>query len=321
MSSSHSSGGAAPIDAPYLVAADDAVLTADIPVGATPQGELGGTWALPTVDSTHSGSSHHDQAHAADHADGGADELAVEDLATAGGANTVPKGDGAGGLAMGAVGHDELTDVGTGDHHAQAHAADHASGQSDALKLDDLAAPDDNTDLDASSSVHGLLPKLSNVSTEFLNGQGAFATPAGGGPSIAIKGSDEVVNNSATLQNDDDMVLAIGANETWIFYVEGVLDAAAASDFKYAITAPTGATGFLADRHADDEFVATDLQTPDYQDLNAFGVGNPIAFQGFAYVANGANAGNVQVQWAQLAADASNLTVHEGSRIVGWQIS
>jgi len=44
-------------------------------------------------------------------------------------------------------------------------------------KLDDLAAPDDNTDLNASTSKHGLLPKLSNVSTQYLNGVGAFASP------------------------------------------------------------------------------------------------------------------------------------------------
>lgn len=46
--------------------------------------------------------------------------------------------------------------------------------------LDTLAAPTDITTLNASTSAHGLLPKLSNVSTEFLNGVGNFATPAGG---------------------------------------------------------------------------------------------------------------------------------------------
>lgn len=51
-------------------------------------------------------------------------------------------------------------------------------GGADQIKLDDLAAPDDNTDLNASAAKHGLLPKLSNVATEFLNGQGAFAAPA-----------------------------------------------------------------------------------------------------------------------------------------------
>jgi hypothetical protein len=48
-------------------------------------------------------------------------------------------------------------------------------------KLDDLAAPDDNTDLDASTDKHGLLPKLSGSATEYLDGQGNFTTPSGGG--------------------------------------------------------------------------------------------------------------------------------------------
>lgn len=51
-------GGGAPTDATYLVTTADAGLSAEVVVGATPGGELGGTWASPTVDATHSGSSH-----------------------------------------------------------------------------------------------------------------------------------------------------------------------------------------------------------------------------------------------------------------------
>lgn len=61
-----------------------------------------------------------------------------------------------------------------------AHATTHQSGGSDQIKLDDLAATDDNTDLNSSAAKHGLLPKLSGVTTEFLNGTGAWATPASG---------------------------------------------------------------------------------------------------------------------------------------------
>src|SRR5512139_143172 len=50
--------GGAPDTADYLVGTADAGLSAEIVVGATPGGELGGTWASPTVDATHSGSSH-----------------------------------------------------------------------------------------------------------------------------------------------------------------------------------------------------------------------------------------------------------------------
>lgn len=58
------------------------------------------------------------------------------------------------------------------------HASSHQSGGGDAIKLDDLAAPDDNTDLDASTSKHGLLKKLGGGTTNFLRADGAWAAPA-----------------------------------------------------------------------------------------------------------------------------------------------
>jgi len=53
------SGTGAPDDADYLVGTANASLSAEIAVGTTPGGELGGTWASPTIDSVHSGSAHH----------------------------------------------------------------------------------------------------------------------------------------------------------------------------------------------------------------------------------------------------------------------
>lgn len=46
------------------------------------------------------------------------------------------------------------------------------------IKLDDFAAPDDNTDLNASTTSHGLLPKLSNNTRQFMRGDGSWATYA-----------------------------------------------------------------------------------------------------------------------------------------------
>lgn len=51
-------GGGAPTTVDYLVGTADATLSAEIVVGTSPGGELGGTWASPTVDATHSGSAH-----------------------------------------------------------------------------------------------------------------------------------------------------------------------------------------------------------------------------------------------------------------------
>ena len=56
-----------------------------------------------------------------------------------------------------------------------AHAARHASGGADAIKLDDLAAPDDNTDLNASTTKHGLMQKYPNTA-QVLKGNGSWIT-------------------------------------------------------------------------------------------------------------------------------------------------
>lgn len=50
--------GGAPSTADYLVGTANGSLSAEIVVGTSPGGELGGTWASPTVDATHSGSAH-----------------------------------------------------------------------------------------------------------------------------------------------------------------------------------------------------------------------------------------------------------------------
>lgn len=91
----------------------------------------------------------------------------------------------------------------TGSNAPQAHTASHQNGGGDevsvtglsglladdqhvldtevqAIKLDDFTAPDDNTDLDFSTSVHGLVPKGTDVG-DFLKDDGTWSTPAGAG--------------------------------------------------------------------------------------------------------------------------------------------
>ncbi len=51
-------GTGAPTGADYLVGTASAELSAEIVVGTTPGGELGGTWSSPTVDATHAGGTH-----------------------------------------------------------------------------------------------------------------------------------------------------------------------------------------------------------------------------------------------------------------------
>jgi len=84
------------------------------------------------------------------------------------------------------------------------HHARHESGGADAIKLDDLSAPDDNTDLNASTSAHGLLPKLDDSAAHFLDGKGAWSTP----PVTSPGGSDTQVqfNDGGSLGGDDKLI-------------------------------------------------------------------------------------------------------------------
>ena len=61
---------------------------------------------------------------------------------------------------------------------ASTHAARHKSGGADALGLDELAAPTDVTTLDATTSLHGLLPKLDKQKLDAIE-SAADVTDAG----------------------------------------------------------------------------------------------------------------------------------------------
>ena len=58
-------------------------------------------------------------------------------------------------------------------------------------KLDDFGTPDDNTDLDATTSRHGLLPKLGGGTSNFLRADGSWATPSASVSANSI-GADEL---------------------------------------------------------------------------------------------------------------------------------
>jgi hypothetical protein len=62
-------------------------------------------------------------------------------------------------------------------------------------KLDDCAAPDNNTDLNASTTKHGLCPILPNTATKFLDGTGGWSTPPPGNATTAII-QDEFMTNT-----------------------------------------------------------------------------------------------------------------------------
>jgi hypothetical protein len=69
-----------------------------------------------------------------------------------------------------------------------AHAARHASGGADAIKIDDLAAGDDNTDLNASTAKHGLMQRYPGTNS-LLKGNGDWLVFPGTAQALKGDGS------------------------------------------------------------------------------------------------------------------------------------
>lgn len=82
------------------------------------------------------------------------------------------------------IGRDVNLDAG-GTFAELNHASRHQAGADDAIKLDDLDSPDDNTDLDVSTSAHGLCPKLPNDASKYLDGEGNYTTPPSSGGGVS----------------------------------------------------------------------------------------------------------------------------------------
>ncbi|GAI17018.1 unnamed protein product, partial [marine sediment metagenome] len=74
--------------------------------------------------------------------------------------------------------HDDLGGIVADNHHAR-YADAEAIAAAKTVKLDDFATPDDNADLNASITRHGLFKKLDNVIDHFLNGKGNWIEVVG----------------------------------------------------------------------------------------------------------------------------------------------
>jgi len=170
------------------------------------------------------------------------------------------------------------------DNHPRLHAATHGPAPADdSLKLDDLAPPDDNADLNADLAKHGLLPKLSGGVANFLRGDGTWAAPPGGGgvsltntPPVDVTKAAAAVGISIEAARGDhkhDVSTAAASTQApGDAATEGAATSLARSDHKHALPATWPPTNHAPAHQSGggDPIKLDDLAAPDDNtDLNA----------------------------------------------------
>lgn len=138
-------------------------------------------------------------------------------------------------------------------------------------------------------------------------------------PVTKIKASDETVNSGgtgSTLQDDDDLLWAVGINEEWAFDFYLKITSGLTPDIKFQFSAPTNATvdavvvSGTAQGSASEAAPAV-IGTIDADEM--------VHIHGVALTGN--TAGNVVLQWAQNVSDAGDTKVLTGSCLIPRRIS
>ena len=133
---------------------------------------------------------------------------------------------------------------------------------------------------------------------------------------VIPKIADQTVNNSIVMVNDTHLLFAVGANEVWVCEAFIIFITEAAADIDIAWTVP--ALAEIRKFDADDIGPLTGNIALNWHDakgvinLNVGARVNYVYWAKLLYI-GGANAGNVQLQWAQSVADVSDTIVLENS--------
>lgn len=161
-----------------------------------------------------------------------------------------------------------------------------------------------------------------------VNG-GATALEWAASPSFVRKTADESVTSSTTKQDDDHLLLAIAANESWVVDFNIIFSGSNAGDLKCSLTVPSGATGVVGGLGTDTtatgnvgdvRFFATSTFTEEhFFACNSTSVFTIAVLK--ALVINSSNAGNIQFQWAQVTSSGTATTVRANSHLVARRVA
>lgn len=137
----------------------------------------------------------------------------------------------------------------------------------------------------------------------------------GSNPMVSkIKSADESRSNDAVLQDDSELYFSIGANEKWTFRFVVQGQSGTTPDFKFAVTAPSGANCSVGSIDPEGATSVANLGCGVSTGLVPGNNTNDI-YEITGSISNGGTAGVVRLQWAQNVANAGATIVREGSYV------
>jgi hypothetical protein len=164
-----------------------------------------------------------------------------------------------------------------------------------------------------------------------LSMSGTTLNAASGGSdtrmTVIVKASDETVNNSDTLQNDDDFSFSVSANKSYLIDLYLLLNGNATADYKAAWTLPAGATiywgveGYGGSAGITTYWAPVEPAQGSQQALSTGTISwngssnSPIGSHLVGILIVGGTAGTAQFQWAQNTATAVDTKILAGSML------
>ncbi len=132
-----------------------------------------------------------------------------------------------------------------------------------------------------------------------------------------VKKVDEIVSNSTTMQDDDELKVTLNINKAYGYILFLTYSLLAASDFKYDFAVPSGAiinlpnSGYAAETAKASTDATTDMiHVSTSAEKTCLVMGR---------IVMSSTAGDVQFRWAQNTAVVENTKVLAGSMLIVWE--
>jgi len=140
---------------------------------------------------------------------------------------------------------------------------------------------------------------------------------ASGKFTIVKKTSDEAVDTTTTVQDDDELFIPLKASTRYGFSVEIYFTTPAAADYKYTFKLITGTSYAGFDGRGASSTEVINFGSNNWLDDTDGGLETLLIF---GRIKTGTGGGTLQFQFAQLTSNAGDTITHEGSNIILYEI-